>query len=207
MKRFNANLLWGVLLIAAGVLFLLQNMGYLKNFSAAIWFVVFLAAGIGFLLVFTTNRAHWWALIPAFVFIGLSGTIGLDTFAPRLEGQWSGAVFLGSMGIGFIAVYFARRENWWAIIPGGVMITLAVVTIADARAIESGGIFFVGLAVTFALIFLATRMRWPLLPAAVLFAIGLFIGTGLEKAINYVWPVALIVAGLYMIYRVSRRAA
>src|SRR3972149_2523731 len=108
MKRFNANLLWGVLLIAAGVLFLLQNMGYLKNFSASIWFVVFLAAGIGFLLVFTTNRAHWWALIP-----------------------------------------------------GGTMITLAVVTIADARAIESGGIFFLGLAVTFALIFLATRMRWP----------------------------------------------
>lgn len=207
MKRFNANLLWGVLLIAAGVLFLLQNMGYLQNFSAAIWFVVFLAAGIGSLFVFTTNRAHWWALIPAFVFIGLSGTIGLGTFAPRLEGQWSGAVFLGSMGVGFVAVYFARRENWWAIIPGGVMLTLAVVTIADAREIESGGIFFVGLAVTFALIFLATRMRWPLIPAAVLFAIGLFIGMGLEKAINYVWPVVLIVAGLYMIYRVSRRAA
>jgi len=84
---------------------------------------------------------------------------------------------------------------------------LAVVTIADARAIESGGIFFLGLAVTFALIFLATRMRWPLIPAAVLFAIGLFIGAGLEKAMNYVWPVVLIVAGLYVIYRVSRRAA
>src|SRR3990172_1017067 len=207
MKRFNANLLWGVLLIAAGVLFLLQNMGYLQSFSNAIWFVVFLVAGIGFLFVFTTNRAHWWALIPAFVLIGLSGTIGLGTFAPRLEGQWSGAVFLGSMGVGFVAVYFARRENWWAIIPGGVMITLAVVTIADAREIESGGIFFVGLAVTFALIFLATRMRWPLIPAAVLFAIGLFIGAGLEKAFNYVWPVALIAAGLLIIFRVSRRAA
>ncbi len=207
MKRINANLLWGVLLIAAGVLFLLQNVGYLQNFSAAIWSVVFLVTGISFLLMFTTNRAHWWALIPAFVFIGLSGTIGLGAFAPRLEGQWSGAVFLGSMGIGFVAVYLARREAWWAILPGGVMITLAVVTIADAREIESGGIFFLGLAVTFASIFLATRMRWPLIAAAVLFAIGLFIGTGLEKAINYVWPVVLIVAGLYMIYRVSRGAA
>ena len=206
MKRLNANLLLGVLLIAAGALFLLQNMGYLQNFSNVIWFVVFLAAGIGFLFVFTTHRADWWALIPAFVLIGLSGTIGLSAFAPRLEEQWSGAVFLGSMGVGFVAVYWARRENWWAIIPGGAMITLAVVTIADAREIESGGIFFLGLAVTFALIFLATRMRWPLIPAAVLFAIGLFIGTGLEKAINYVWPIVLIVAGLYLIYRVSRRA-
>ena len=85
MKRLNANLLLGVLLIAAGALFLLQNMGYLQNFSNVIWFVVFLAAGIGFLFVFTTHRAHWWALIPAFVFIGLSGTIGLSAFAPRLE--------------------------------------------------------------------------------------------------------------------------
>ena len=61
MKRLNANLLLGVLLIAAGALFLLQNMGYLQNFSNVIWFVVFLAAGIGFLFVFTTHRAHWWA--------------------------------------------------------------------------------------------------------------------------------------------------
>jgi hypothetical protein len=83
--------------------------------------------------------------------------------------------------------------------PGRALLTLALVTAAPAG---EGALFFLGLALTFALLAVVPtdegRMRWPIILAGVL---GVVVGIGAEGALNYVWPVALVGGRLYLILR------
>lgn len=193
----------GALLVAFGVLFLLQNFGLFGSITNMIWLLLFGAAGLTFLFVFASNREQWWAVIPGFVLLGLAVLIG---FGDRL-GAWGGALFLGSIGLAFWVIYAVRREFWWALIPAGTLTTLAVVaSLADrAEGMATGGIFFLGLAATFGLVYLLTagedRQRWAMIPAGILAAIGLLLTLSLGGLVNYVWAVALIVAGVILLAR------
>ncbi|MGH2522891.1 MAG: hypothetical protein ACRDH2_10350, partial [Anaerolineales bacterium] len=66
-------------------------------------------------------------------------------------------------------------------------------------------LFFLGLGLTFMLLAgLPTpqgRMRWPLIPGGILAVMGLLIAIGFGQGINYIWPVALILVGLYLVAR------
>ena len=207
MRRFETRVAWGILLIAGGVLFLLQNLGILGGGIALLWALLFGAAGVIFLYVFLTDRANWWAVIPGFVLLSLAALIALDQLAPEVGGTWGGALFLGGVGLGFWVIYFVNREHWWAVIPGGVLLTLALVAGLSSilEGTEVGGVFFLGLGLTFGLLsFLPTpqgRMKWALIPAAVLLVMGLLITAAFASALNYLWPVALILIGLYLIFR------
>ncbi|MEK7323750.1 MAG: DUF5668 domain-containing protein, partial [Chloroflexota bacterium] len=199
MKR-NLNALWGLLLIGLGVLYLLKNFGVLDGLEF-IWPLLFAVAGLAFLFVFFTNREHWWALIPGFTLLGLAATTGSQLLLSEFPGEWSGAIFLGAIGLSFWAVYLARRDNWWAIIPGGVLLTLATTAAVSDRLedVGTGGVFFLGLALTFALVFLFTRMRWALIPSAALAVMGVLFYIGFENLINFFWPIVLIFVGLFLI--------
>ena len=92
--------------------------------------------------------------------------------------DFGGAIFLGGIGLSFFAVYLTDRvERWWALIPGGVLVTLAGVTIAAQRfgEFQTAGFFFFGLAITFLLVALLAGMRWAYWPALVLGIMG-FLG-------------------------------
>lgn len=45
------------------------------------------------------------------------------------------------------------------------------------------------------------RIKWALIPAAVLLVMGLLLGAAAAPLLNYLWPVALILAGLYHVFR------
>ena len=206
-KRFEASVVWGVLLIAGGVLFMLQNLGILGSGLALVWALLFAAAGVVFLYVFLTDRANWWAVIPGCVLLSLGILVGLDELAPRISGLLGGALVLGSIGLSFWIIYFTKREYWWAIIPGGVMATLAIITMVDSVAhdLEVGGILFLGLGATFGILSLLPhpqgRMKWPLIPAAVLLIMGVLLTGASASVLNYIWPTTLVLAGLYLVYR------
>ena len=211
MQRKDPRLLIGILLITGGVVYLLQNLGIIQ-WGDIVWSVVFGLAGIGFLSVFARDRAMWWALIPGMTLLGLSVTLGLEYFAPAAGELWGGSVFLGAIGLSFILVYAADRNMWWAIIPGGVMLTLATVAALDnIGGIQTDGLFFIGLGLTFAALALLPtpggRMRWAVFPAVALGLMGLLTMVGCMAAIGYLWPVALIVGGLSKLLRAVRRPA
>ena len=193
----------GALLVAFGVLFLLQNFGLFGGLESLIWLVLFGGGGLAFLYVFASNQQQWWAVIPGFVLLGLGMLIG---FGDRL-GAWGGALFLGSIGLAFWVIYFVRRDFWWAVIPGGVLLTLAAVAALGDRlpGLATGGIFFLGLALTFALVYLLPaaegRQRWAAIPALVLGVMGLLLTLSLGGLINYAWAIGLIVAGVYLLTR------
>lgn len=203
MRRTNFRVILGGALIFLGLLMLLERVGILRGATDVFWGVLLLAAGAFFLYRFATApQAEWWAAIPGSALVGL----GLQSLLPRSLEAWDGLFFLGLLGLGFWAVYFTGRDRWWAIIPGGVLVTLGSVSVlgnlfGDA---QTGGFFFLGLGLTFLLVAVLAAMQWAYIPAAVLILMGVVLGTPFSGALDYVWPLVLVGAGLILIYRFYR---
>jgi hypothetical protein len=208
MKQMNWRAVTGLLLVAAGALLLLQTLGIMSFVWNVVWAVLLAGGGVSLLLAFIGSRNHWWAAIPGMTLLGLGGLVGMSIVG--LDVYFGGAVFLAAIGLGFWLVYLRTRENWWAVIPGGVLLTLALTAgLNDLMPrIETGGLFFLGLALTFALVYLlpvpGERMRWALIPAGVLFLVGLVITIASSSILSLIWPAALIVGGAYLVYRAAR---
>jgi hypothetical protein len=206
MKNMKAIIGLGVLLILAGLLFLLQALGVLPNIGVPVWTLLFVVGGLAFIWVYITNREQWWAIIPGCTLLGVAGSIALSEMA----GPWAGAVLLAAIGVSFWIIYLTRRDMWWPIIPGGVLITLALVagfgdTLPDT---QITGILFLGLAVTFLLVYLLPtptgRMKWALIPAAVLAVLGIAFLASMGNLVNLLavaGPLALIIGGGFLLWR------
>lgn len=205
-RWLESRVLWGALLILGGVMFLLQNLGII-TFGDLFWAVLLGLAGVFFLSLFLQNRANWWALIPGFTLLSIAILITLSRLAPQLSDVFGGSIVLGGIGTSFLVIYLFDRRNWWAIIPAGVMLTLATITVLGevATGIEVGGFLFLGLGLTFALVALLPtpqgQMRWAWIPAGILILMGLFIAAAAGELLGYVWPLALILVGGYLILR------
>ncbi len=211
MKLLSSRLLWGLVLVIGGVLLLLDTFGIFKG-GALFWTIVSGIAGLLFLSLYITDHDNWWALIPGIIFLAVSATVGLNSFLPGFgDTNLGGTIILGGIALSFLFVYLADRGNWWAIIPAGVMTTIAIVAVLDSNTsnIASSGIFFLGLGITFALVTVLPtsvgQMRWAWIPAAILGLMGVLILIAEENLINYIWPSAIILAGLLLVIRSIRR--
>jgi hypothetical protein len=197
MKRFDYRILIGAVLILGGILMLLDRTGLLKGASDFFWAGILAVGAAIFLFWFFSDRSKWWAAIPGFTLAGMAASsLLLDRIG------WGGLAFLGGIGLGFWAIYFSGRERWWAIIPGGVLLTLGVTSVmSDAYGVmDSGGIFFVGLGITFLLVALLAKMKWAFIPAAVLLLLGFFLGTPFVGILEYAWiGILLVVGGILVI--------
>lgn len=211
MRRYGLQLIGGILLIAAGLFMLLDRFGIMTDVLPYIWIVLFVASGIVFIVVYATDRRHWWALIPGLTLIGLSFVAGSAVLMPDFLGELGGSIFLGGIALSFLIIFALHREHWWAGIPGGILTTLAVVagTSSSTAGIDAGFIFFIGLGLTFLLIFIVPpktgRMTWPLIPAAILIIMGVILATPYVGLLNYLGPAALILGGGYFLFRSIRR--
>jgi hypothetical protein len=212
MKMLSSRVVWGGLLILAGLLVLLDNLNILRASSLFIA-VLFAFAGLVFLSTNLQNRSSWWPLLPGVILLALGILIAMEDLAPGLPDSVGGAFFLGCISLAFWLVYLANRSNWWAIIPAGVLLTLAFVAGLEQLFTEAGlgGLFFIGTGLTFALLGLlpntGVNLRWAFIPAVILILFGLVLSTAAVGYIDYVWPVLLILAGFFMILRnfTSRR--
>jgi len=205
MKLLTSKVFWGLVLVVGGLILLLESMGILEG-SEAFWMEAFAVAGVLFLVALLSNRGTWWAAIPGLSLLGIALGLGLDTFT-NVSGEVIGAVILGGIGLGFIFVYLLQPLNWWAIIPGGVLVTLAIVAGiegSDSGPI-SGAIFFAGMGLTFVLVALLPnkvgRMTWAWIPGGILLLLAILVLSGIESLINYIWPAVLIAAGVYFLLR------
>lgn len=208
-RRILLSIIGGILLIAAGVIFLLDNLGMIYLNWEIVIGPIFALGGLVFLVVFILNTDNWWALIPGFVLIAIGVIIFMDQNMETAADLWSGAIFLGLLGLSFFLIYLFHTDNWWAIIPGGVLLTLAGVTLVPDDGLIGGVIFFIGLAITFGLVYIlpkpSGRLQWALYPAGILLLIGVLVYLGAENLIDYVWPVALLIVGSYVVYRALKK--
>jgi hypothetical protein len=184
---------------------MLQELNILGDAFQYLW-VTLTGIGAGvFLWIYFTNRDSWWAIIPGLTLAGLT-LVSLENALGIIPGSdWSGSLFLGFIGLAFILVYLRRREQWWAIIPGGVMITLSLVAGLSFFENSVEVIFFLGLAITFALVGILPNQshdtRWAFIPAAVLFVMGIALFAPLQAFMQIIWPLALVGVGIYVLVR------
>jgi hypothetical protein len=237
VKSANTSITAGIALMAAGVLLLLDLLGILDS-AALVWPLIFAAAGTAFAVLFVRSRDNWWAAIPGSVFLGLAAVILVTQLWPGPAAYWAGAFLFLFMGAGFGAVYARERSNWWALIPCGVMLTLALVVALPPgwEGMPVAAVLFLGLAATFAVLALVpvppehrpgqpgaaagqpgavaglpavagqpaepARMKWPLVPAAVLAVLGLIFAlqaTALLTASEFFVPVLMVLAGVALL--------
>lgn len=186
----------GFTLVSLGALILLPPA--LENFGGAIFLG---GIALSFWYVYFTGRTErWWALIPA----GVLSSLAVMILVSNWFEEYSGAVFLGGIGLAFFVVYLTdTTDRWWALIPGGVLSTLAGVTVAAEKfgEFQTAGFFFFGLAITFLLVALLAKMRWAYWPAMVLGIMGFLGIASLLDFANYIWAVALIAAGGFILIR------
>ncbi|HWI61022.1 MAG TPA: hypothetical protein VNT75_04225 [Symbiobacteriaceae bacterium] len=198
-RRTDKGMLIGAVLIGFGVLFLLQSFGIVGFLAKTLWGLGFIGGGAAFLSIFAGDKRQWWSLFPA---AGL-GFVGLSILLPGAG--LTGTILFVLMGGAFLAVHFTRRDWVWPLIPGGVMLTLAAVTLLEtvSHRIDTGAIFFFGLALTFAAVWYQALDRryysWALIVAGILGGVGMLvlIGTMLSLMFKVVVPIGLILLGVY----------
>ena len=85
--------------------------------------VLFVGLALAFAHIYLLDRAdRWWAIIPGGFMLVLGGVIALSAQTERAETL--GAVLFAGMGAVFFLLYVlgGRRRQWWALIPGAVLI-------------------------------------------------------------------------------------
>ena len=204
MKWPLLRVLWGLLLVAAGVLFLLNSIGTI-SIGDYQWAIILVIGGLAFLSVFLADREHWWALFPSFGLL-IGGTIlFLESAFPQFSGDFGGAIAMGGIGLAFLLIFLVNLKNWWALIPAGVLFSLAAMFVLG---FQSGGVFLIGLGLTFGILgFVPTehgRMRWAFIPAAILILVGIFITLASYNLFALFWPLGLIAGGVMIIYFVIK---
>jgi hypothetical protein len=210
MRKIQPRYVFGILLIGAGILFLLETLGFLEGASSIFWALTFAVAGGVFLYVYLTDRTHWWAVIPGLTLLGIGEIIAAGHFFPQYDDILGAPVFMIFISLSFWIIYLTNRENWWAIIPGGVLLSIGIFIGLEALfpGVEMVGVFFLGMGLTFVVLaYLPSqegRLRWALVPAAVLLLMGvIFLGTAFA-ALEIIIPAVMVLAGLYLIYRIAR---
>jgi len=202
---YKNRFFWGLLLIVVGVILLLQNLNIFRFVWELAWIGILGLGGVLFFMAFLGNRANWWAIIPAAALLGLTVAAGIKLIFPGLGGRIGGALFLITLAQGFWLVYLRERSQWWAIIPCGVLLTIAAVSLVETLLprVETGGLFFLGLGATFGLVYLLpsspNRMRWAIIPAVALSAVGLFVTFVNAQVLRILWPATIMLVGGWLL--------
>jgi hypothetical protein len=208
MKKLDSGMAWGIVLIGLGLLFLLQTLGVMVGGVGWLFAPLFVAGGAVLLYVYITKPKEWWAIIPAAALAGIGAAIGFGSLPWAFGGTLAGASFLGAMGLAFWIIYLRNMEFWWAIIPAGILSSVAgLVLISELlNGDAAAGVFFLGMATTFGLVYLLTgkreeRMTWALIPGGILAVLGLILLVASVSLLSWLWPLALIGVGGYILLR------
>lgn len=162
------------------------------------------------------------ALIGGLILIFGGALAFVGQIVPDSWGLGFGLLVLLGLGVSFIIAGLLTREAGW-FIPGGILSGIgAGIALVDgplARLIpagllpgDEGGLFMLAFAGGWFLITVLTALFadethwWPLIPGGIMLLIGLAAGFGsifgtVLTLLGNLWPIALIAAGLYVLYK------
>ncbi|MBN2502531.1 MAG: hypothetical protein JXB38_17245 [Anaerolineales bacterium] len=175
----RARILWGLGLILIGGFLLSLTLGWIPELSDSAWAVVFaIISLLLFINYFTVGFRQWGWLFPATTTGSIAAIIWLSS--TTLEGEWLGALFLFSVSIPFWVAYISNRSaNWWALIPGGVLLALSLIPLLLVEAFSGemfGAVFMAAIGLVFLLVYLTRREQWwAIIPAGTTLTIGIVV--------------------------------
>ena len=194
----------GGLLVVGGVVILLGGRGAMGLFGELVWL-----AALGVLAALA-----WRALsAPRVLPLRIAVHAGFAITAAATTSQLSGPGFLGFVAWAFWLVYLTpgRARTGWALIPAGVVSTLAAVAAVDAMAPrwDGGSVFLLGMTATFTAIYLLPRERgggrWALWPALAWAVITVLANDPSGAFTRWIVPLTLIGIGVALLGWSRRR--
>ena len=200
MNINRSSLFWGIVLIGGGVIALAQQMGYIEQFSGTLWTWIFaLVSLLSFASYAMSGWRNWGWLFPAGIFGGLAVTVVMA--AKGSDSAAAGSPLFFGLLLPFLAAYLTdRARNWWALIPGGVMLFLALTTLLVDRVAGEwvGSLFLFMISVSFLVVYLNNHARtWALLVAYILFVLSIAPAmASFAGAAPYYGPVFLLAVAL-----------
>ncbi len=178
MKSRWITIFWSLVMIAAGVIFFLQEQGIIdfNLLSTKIWALIFaILSAFFFLTYFLQGVRNWGWLFPSTILGGIALIMGLE--GTQFGDILTGAPVLIGIAIPFVVVFFLdKKNNWWALIPAWVMTAIALVVLFEDQVDGNliGTFVLYSIAIPFLVVYLIDRTRrWALIPFASLSVIGL----------------------------------
>lgn len=207
----NSTKNWiGAFLIVFGVIQLLEQFDLIQGTSRLLWGALLILGGAMLLADQRRSpKAQAWKLFPALALIGL----GAESLLPKSIIFLDGVLFLSALGVAFLMFMFAVGDAWWAVIPSGVFFSLALTElIENTTKLDAGGIFLIGLGVTFFVLSLfpigGQKREWGYIPGLILVILG---GAQYYSGINQLGvemevllPILLIAGGVLLLFTFAR---
>ena len=140
----------------------LVNTGVFGALPAFLWLTLLLGVGAAFWLGSFGALSLWQRV---------AGFTGIGVFAVVTSGSFAGVAALGFPALGFGLVYLLDARRWWALLPAGLVGSVALLAGLDALfpRWDTTPILFLGFAATFSLLYLLSPRRggkrWALFPA------------------------------------------
>ncbi len=120
------------------------------------------------------------------------------------------AFLLGILALLFLITFVSDRRQWWALIPGSILLGLTLLIFNDQNhfltSAQAGALFIFSIGLPFLLIYLVDRrMGWALIPGGVLSMVALIVLLS-EREMSAQTITAVIFFGLALIFALVRVA-
>lgn len=120
------------MLAVAGLVTLL-TLGVLDDPYVATY--VLLAIALPFFVAFLFNRTNWGLLIPAYVLLAIGVFVPLEELGV-LDDNLTVTYILFAIAIPFFVVFIRNSQNWWALIPGGILAVIGLSFLIAEASVE-----------------------------------------------------------------------
>jgi hypothetical protein len=202
------GLVWGSILIVAGVLLLVETF---TDLSAWIWIILLAAGGLGAFALYLADRRDWSMLLTAYVLWAIALLVLLVELN-ILRDEGVATYVLLAIALPFLGVFYRDRTLWWALIPAYVLTVVAVMVgliglgVLDDLLVPA--YVMLAIALPFFVVYARNRkLWWALIPGGILAVIGISFLFA-EGAFEYIGALVLILVGLAILLRAfARRGA
>lgn len=125
MDERKNTLLWGIILIIMGIIFLAGNFSRVG--MEVLWPLFPLGVGIGFWIGYFKDRKNAGLVMPGSILVVVSLLFLYCSLFGwwRMETLWP--FFIIAPGVGFFAMYFAGSKDENLIIPGGILMVVGLI--------------------------------------------------------------------------------
>ena len=184
MKSKFDGLILGLILIAAGGLFMARNLGYDIDLTPTFGMVVFGAlSALCFIRYFMGDLKRWGRLMPACLLAAAAVMIGLSQ-ADVPDSIMAVPLFIGFAVTFVVDLIVDYQKNSWAVIPATIFGLLALGLVLANRAdgeLVSALVVFAISTPFFFIYFTQEKHWWAIIPAGILCSIGV---TALISAVS-----------------------
>jgi hypothetical protein len=195
------GIVWGGLLILLGGMLLVETFIDLNEW---VWVGALTIGGLGVYAVYATDRTERWMLVLSYALLAIALMIALITL-DILRDSFVATYVLTAIALPFLYVYLSDRTHLWALIPVYILMAIGVMV-----GLIEGGILEDNLVASYVLFAIAIpffvtyarnrRLWWALVPGGIIGLIGLALLVA-EASAEYILPAALIVAGVWVLFR------